>query len=283
MTEQIILTRHNASRFALSLFAHENAAAPAILIQPAMGVQAGYYTLLAEALHAAGHHVGISELRGHEAAPDAPRPGWNYDFSYHDMLHEDWPLAAQAMQARFPTAPFYMLGHSLGAQISCLYAGLKPAGLRGLIVIAASSVYWKLWGWPFLLYSQAAGLSGRLVGHFPGKVFRFAGREARGVVADWARQARTGRFLLGQPRVDYEPKLAEVTLPVLAISLQGDFFAPHHTLDALIGKMPQAALTRLRLDPKALGFEKIDHFRWARQPQLVLPQITQWLAAQRPS
>ena len=32
----------------------------------------------------------------------------------------------------------------------------------------------------------------------------------------------------------------------------------------------------------ALGFEKIDHFRWARQPQLVLPPVAQWLAAQPP-
>ncbi len=283
MTEQLLLTRANGDRFALTLYPQPDPAAPAILIQPAMGVQAGYYSLLAEALHAAGTHVGISELRGHEAAPQARRPGWDYDFGYHEMMHEDWPLAAQAMQARFPAAPFYLLGHSLGAQISCLYASLQPQGLRGLIMIAACSVHWKLWNWPFLIYSQVAGLSGRLLGHFPGKAFRFAGREARSLIGDWARQARTGRFMLGQPRVDYEPKLAEVRLPVLAISLQGDFFAPRHTMDGLVGKMPRADLTRIHLDPQALGFEKIDHFRWARQPQLVLPQITQWLAARQAS
>ncbi len=281
MSEQVTLTRNNGTRFTLTLLQHERADAPTILIQPAMGVQAGYYSLLAEALHAAGCHVGVSELRGHEAAEDAKRPGWDYDFSYHDMLHEDWPLAVQAMQARFPASKFYLLGHSLGGQISNLYASTQPAKLDGLIIIAACSVHWKLWGFPFLLYSQVAGQIGRLLGHFPGKRFRFAGREARGVMRDWARQARTGRFMLGQPRVDYEPKLAEVTLPVLAISLQGDFFAPHHTMDALIGKMSKAALTRIHLDPKALGFEKIDHFRWVRQPALVMPEVTKWLEAQR--
>ncbi len=281
MSEPIILTRNNGTRFTLTLYQHDRADAPAILIQPAMGVQAGYYSLLAEALQAAGYNVGVSELRGHEAAADAPRPGHGYDFSYHDMLHEDWPLAAQAMQARFPAAKFYLLGHSLGGQISNLYASTRPAKLDGLIIIAACSVHWKLWGFPFLLYSQVAGQIGRVLGHFPGKRFRFAGREASGVMRDWARQARTGRFMLGNPRIDYEPKLAEVTLPVLAISLQGDFFAPRHTMDALIGKMSNAALTRIHLDPKALGFDKIDHFRWVRQPALVMPDVTKWLEAQR--
>jgi predicted alpha/beta hydrolase len=280
MTEQLHLTRANGTRFTLLLYPQDKPDAPALLIQPAMGVQGSYYTLLAEALHAAGCHVGISELRGHEAAEDARRPDWDYDFSYADMLLEDWPQAAAAMQARFPQAPFYILGHSLGAQISCLYASQQPAQLKGLIIIAACSVHWKLWGFPFLLYSQVAGQIGRLLGHFPGKRFRFAGREARGVMRDWARQARTGRFMTGQPRVDYEPKLAAVTLPVLAISLQGDFFAPRHTMDGLLGKMPKAALTRQHLDPKALGFEKIDHFRWARQPALVLPHVLDWLKNQ---
>lgn len=280
MSEILTLHRKDGGRFAVEIFASENAAAPVVLIQPAMGVRAGYYRLLAEALRDAGCHVGIAELRGHEAHDDARRPGWGYDFGYHHMLHEDWPQAIAAMKARFPGSRFYLLGHSLGAQVSCLYASQHQTELDGMILIACCSVEWRLWGAPFLIYSQAAGQIGRLLGYFPGKHFRFAGREARGVMADWARLARTGRFILGKPKLDYEPALRAVTLPVLGISLEGDFFAPRHAFDALVNKMPKAALERHHLDPKALGFDGIDHFRWARKPELVLPTVRQWLDRQ---
>src|SRR3546814_2624028 len=78
---------------------------------------------------------------------------------------------------------------------------------------------------------------------------------------DWARQARTGHFRFGRPRVDYEDKLAAVTLPALGISFTTDFFATRRAMDGLLGKLPGLRLERHHLDPKALGFEKIDHFR----------------------
>ncbi|WP_370156296.1 alpha/beta fold hydrolase [Ferrovibrio sp.] len=277
--ESITLHRAEGTFFTLSIYPAADPAAPAILIQPAMGVKAGYYTPLATALQQAGNNVAVAELRGHEER-GGRRPGWRYDFGYHEMLTEDWPQAVIAVKARFPAAPLYLYGHSLGGQISSIYAAHHPEQLAGLILTAVSSVHWKLWPLPFWPYSQAAVLAGRLLGHFPGGTFRFAGREARGVIADWGRQARTGRFRFGRPRkTDHDSVLATLTLPVLAISLQGDFFAPKHAMNDIVRRFPKAAVTRHHLDPQALGFEGIDHFRWVRRPQVVLPQIRDWLAA----
>lgn len=182
------------------------------------------------------------------------------------------------MRQRFPGAPLYLLGHSLGGQISCLYASTRPAeALAGLILIACSSVHWRLWSRRFLVFTQGITLLSHLVGYFPGHRFRFAGREARTLIRDWARQARTGRYVFGRPRIDYEPLLAEVDLPVLAVSLEGDWLAPPAAMDGLIGKMPRARITRHHLDPKALGYERIDHFRWVRQPGVVMPVVLEWL------
>ena len=275
--ERVTLTRREGTSFALLLFPAADPAAPAILIEPAMGVTAGYYAPLAEALCAAGYNTAVAELRGHEES-GGRKPGWGYDFGYYEMLSEDWPQAVQAVKARFPNSAFYLLGHSLGGQISCLYAASYPNTLSGLILIACSSVYWRLWPRGFLLYSQIVPLVAGLLGHFPGQRFRFAGREARGVMGDWARQARTGRFMIGRPRTDYEPKLAQVTLPVLAVSFSTDFFAPKHAMNGLLAKFPKAQLSRHHLDPKAMGVDGVDHFRWVRKPQVVLPTITEWLA-----
>lgn len=278
-SETIRLHRREGTSFAVTLRTASDPAAPLLLIQPAMGLQAGYYVKLAEALAEAGFSVAVSELRGHEET-GGRLPARGYDFGYHEMLAEDWPLAVQALRDRLPAAPLYLLGHSLGGQISAIYAAHHPAQVAGLILIACSSVHWKLWPLPFLPYSQLVGLAGRVLGHFPGHRFRFAGREARTLMADWARQARTGRFRFGQPPIDHDRVLATLALPVLGISFTTDFFAPKRAADGLLAKMPKAALTRHHLDPKALGFSGIDHFRWARQPAIVLPLIRAWLAAQ---
>lgn len=275
-TETIRLQRSEGTSFALTVYPANDPAAPALLIQPAMGVKAGYYDRLAEALRTGGCNVAVAELRAHEDS-GGRRPGRDYDFGYHEMLAEDWPQAVAAVQARFPAAALYLFGHSLGGQVSMLYAGQKQTQLAGLILVAISSVHWKLWGFPFLLYSQAAMLTARLLGHFPGHVFKFAGREARTVIADWARQARTGDFRLGRPQINHKHALADVTLPVLAVSLQGDFFAPKRATDDLVAKMPRALLSRHHLDPKAMGIDGVDHFRWARKPEVVVPTILAWL------
>lgn len=274
--ETIRLQRSEGTSFALTVYPASDPAASVLLIQPAMGVKARYYDRLAEALRAAGCNVVVSELRAHETE-GGRSPGRDYDFSYDDMLRQDWPQAVAAVKTRFPSAPLYLFGHSLGGQVSMLYAGQAQDQLAGLILVAISSVHWKLWGVGFWLYSQTAVLTARLLGHFPGKVFRFAGREARGVIADWARQARTGDFILGKERLNHKAALAGVTLPVLAVSLQGDFFAPKRATDDLVAKIPQAQLSRHHLDPKAMGIDGVDHFRWARKPEVVVPTIISWL------
>jgi predicted alpha/beta hydrolase len=275
--EIIRLQRSEGTSFVLQVYAAADPAAPAILIQPAMGVKAGYYTPLAAALREAGHNVAVAELRGHEES-GGRKPGRDYDFGYHDLLTEDWPQAVAAVKARFPGAPFYLYGHSLGGQVSAIYAAHHPEQLNGLILTAVSSVHWKLWPLLFWPYSQAAILTAKLLGHFPGEKFKFAGREARSVIADWGRQARTGRFWFGRPtRTDHDAVLATLTLPVLAISLQGDFFAPKHAMNDIVRRFPKAELTRQHLDPKAMGIDGIDHFRWVRKPQVVLPTLLDWL------
>lgn len=275
--ETIRLQRSEGTSFALQIYSAADPAAPAILIQPAMGVKAGYYTPLAIALHNAGYNIAVAELRGHEES-GGRKPGRDYDFGYHELLTEDWPQAVAAVKGRFPDAPLYLYGHSLGGQVSAIYAAHHAQQLDGLILTAVSSVHWKLWPLPFWPYSQAAVLTAKLLGHFPGATFRFAGREARSVIADWGRQARTGRFWFGKPeRTDHDAVLATLTLPVLAISLQGDFFAPQHAMNDIVRRFPKAAVTRAHLDPKTMGIEGIDHFRWVRKPQVVLPTVLDWL------
>jgi predicted alpha/beta hydrolase len=70
--------------------------------------------------------------------------------------------------------------------------------------------------------------------------------------------------------------LAGVAVPVLAVSVEGDDLGPVAAVDALAHKLPAATVTRVHIDEPG-----IDHFRWARQMEPVVPVISDWLASLR--
>lgn len=272
-TETLTIERAEGTRFAVTLARAADPGAPVVLVSPAMGMPAGYYGRLVAAFADAGVHGAVMEQRGHEMA-GGRRPGRGYDFGYADLV-DDVGSALDALAGAVPEAPAYVLGHSLGGQVASVYAATHPDRLAGLVLVASGSIHWRLWTWRHLLLTQGlAGLS-QVVGHYPGEKVGFAGREARGVIADWARLARTGRLRFGRPRVDHEDALRRLALPVLSISLAGDTLTPRRAADGLVAKLAGADLTRLHLEPDVDG---IDHFRWARVPDVVLPTITGWLA-----
>lgn len=269
------IDRADGTRFAVTL--HPSASGPTgpvVLVVPAMGMAAGYYGKFATALAAAGWSTAVMEQRGHEET-GGRRPGRRYNFGYADLVTD---IEASVRLLSADGAEVYLLGHSLGGQVGSVFAARHPSRLAGLILVAAPSPYWRSYSPLFLPVSQAMALLARFVGHFPGQRVRFAGREARGVMADWARLARTGRLDFGRPRVDHGAALARLDLPALVISVEGDTLAPPAAVDRLAEMMPSLDVVRRHVEA-----EGVDHFRWARRPEAVVPIIAGWLAEAAPA
>lgn len=260
------------------IFAAAAEDAPLLVIFPAMGVEARFYDRLAVALNGVGLNVALAEWRG--LGTSSVRAARNSDFGYWTLLSQDIPAHLAAAQARFPKARLYYVGHSLGGQVGTLYLGLQTVPIAGFILIATGSIHWRGWsgvgGLGVLTFTLLSRAVAELVGHYPGALMRFGGREAKGVIRDWSYASLTGHFRPTGAPFDLEARLGEVTTPVLAVSIAGDHWAPPSALDGLMRKLPKARITRLhyQAEPRLEGHP---HFAWAKTPGALLESISNFV------
>lgn len=277
MSEILKVTAADGHGFDLTLYpAAQNA--PLLLIGPAMGTPARIYAPLAEAFAAQGLNAAVIELRG--IGSSSLRAGRGTDFGYRDLVEKDWTAALAALRQRLAGPPIFLFGHSLGGQVAVLHAAARPAEVDGAVIVAAGSVYHGGWSGAQRLgifaFTQFAGLLAGLLGYFPGKRVGFGGTEARTLMQDWARLARSGRFDLSGSGTDYEAALSELPLPVLGLSFEHDTFAPHRAQKNLLDKLARARVTHLPLGERDTG-ARLDHYNWIKRPEAVVSRVTQWI------
>ncbi len=267
----------------ITIFSQESGKpGPVVICRPAMGVPAQYYEPVAESLSGRGFNVVTADLRG--VGLSSVRAARGTDFGYHEMVSHDFPAILRTVREEFPGARIYLLGHSLGGQLSCLYSSACSERISGIILIATCSVYFYSYPFPhylgILVFEQLIMLISRVLGYFPGHVFRFGGQEARGQMIDWARQGVTGRYApIGNDR-DYEALLAEMEIPVLDISFADDGYCPFGPVAHLLDKMTAASKTHIHLSPKDLGEKSVGHFGWVKRFESIAPRINEWIDRQ---
>lgn len=273
--------RSGAQVFAAAAAPDAAVKAPAVLVLPAMGTPARFYTPLCQALQALGVHAAAVDLRGIGAS--SLRASKAVDFGYRELVELDCPAALAAMRARFPGSPLWILGHSLGGHIGVLYAAHQDQELAGLILVASGSVHHRAYpgpkGWGFLAFTQFARVLSGALGYFPGRRVGFGGSEARTLIRDWARCARTGKFRPARAGIDYEARMREARLPLLGISFDADGFAPHSATARLMSKLAAARVTHWKLGARDTDGLRIDHYSWVKNPQVVAGRLARFVGA----
>ena len=246
---------------------------------PAMGVPARHYLPLAEALARHGVGVAIHEWRG--IGSSNRRAARGCDWGYRELLQDDLVAGRAAVHGRWPQARCSVGGHSLGGQLGLLYAGLHPDEFDSLVLVASGAPYWRNFRhrWLIGLCLVLAPWLANLRGHLPGRRLGFAGNEARGVVADWARSGRSGIYAANGVESNIEQALAALRLPLLALRLRDDWLGPAPSLDWLLDKLGPSPRTQQVLAPADLGGKPADHFSWMKSPEPVAARVAGWLDA----
>jgi len=121
--------------------------------------------------------------------------------------------------------------------------------------------------------TAAISMTANLAGFWPGDRISVGGfgRQSKVLISDWARLARTGRFVPVGADIDYEERIGRLRLPVLSITMTGDDIAPSSSAAHLLAKMPKAEVTIWR-QPERLG-----HNGWIRNCASTLDRIEEWL------
>lgn len=248
----------------------------ALLWLPALGMAARQYTRLADALAAQSIAVALHEWRGKGSSQ--LRAGRDCDWGYAALLAHDVPASQRALQAALPGIAPMIGGHSLGGQIACCRLALAPDSAQGLWLVGSGAPYFRAFGprerlWLPLAYRFLPWLA-RRQGALPGRMIGFGGREARGLITDWAGTALRGRYAARGIDDDLEAALSRVRVPSRAVVLADDWLAPASSLQFLLGKLGAAPRAQWCADRAALGVAA-DHFSWMQRPEAVAT----WLAA----
>lgn len=249
--------------------------AATLLWLPALGVGARHYLPFARALAARGVATFLHEWRG--AGSSSLRAGRGCDWGYRELLELDIATSADAVRQACPDTPSILGGHSLGGQLACCRLALEPGAAEQLWLVASGAPYWKAFPFPQRLWLPMAyrflpWLAERN-GALPGRRLGFGGREARGVMRDWARSGLTGGYAAAGLDADLEAEMAKVRTPVRAVMFERDWLAPPSSLGHLVSKLRGSAMDATTFDDGSLG-ARADHFQWMRTPG----PVADWLS-----
>jgi len=184
----------------------------------------------------------------------------------------------QWAQAQVPGVPLFVVGHSFGGQI----VGLSPnTSVRGTLLIAAQSGYWKNWDGPkrwgmATLWHVVFPAIGGTLGYIPG--WTGIGEDLpAGAASEWARWGRHPEYLFAH-KTQASDGFAAYPGRIRSISIEDDAYAPRRSVEDLGRRFPVERYSHQHLVPADDGLAKIGHFGWFRKSSnLLWKQGLHWM------
>lgn len=260
--------------------AGDNHSELAVLCIPALGIRAEKYNNILHAFASHGVSAGSFDLRGNHRS--SIRPSRKVDFGYHEQIEYELPAAIDTLLEATNSKAVILFGHSIGAHISVLGQCHNDPRVKGIVISAAGTVYYRNWSILlsplFLLMTQVLKLIIFVVGHYPGQYFGFAGKEAKRIMNDFAHTAVSGEFKFSQSDRNFVSELSNVKPLVLAINYANDWYAPIKGTDHLLSFLPNADVERQSFNKYQLNLKTANHFSWMKRPNTIVATVVRWLS-----
>ena len=277
------LTTPDGAVLSATLFAP---AAPsgAVLLSGGTGIPQVLYQGLAAYLAEQGLAVLTYDYRGIAAS----RPRRLRGFTAH-IAHwgqHDAPTALEALAARYPGLPLYLLAHSMGGQI----VGMMPNHhrLARVVAIASCTGYWRWMSRPFAYYAAAMWftvipLTTYLLGYAPARALRHGEDLPLGVARDWRRWCLCRSYFRPELGTRIAPVFYDtVRAPMHFVRIADDPIANARTVPDLMQLYTAAPLRAHVIEPQQLGVARVGHAGVfsRRHRQRLWPQLHALLVGQ---
>lgn len=260
-------TIHAADGYALAarFFSPGTPPKGAVMIVPAMGVSQEYYADFANWLALRGYAVVTFDYRGMGHSRRDSLRGFKADI--FDWARLDCSAAADALTARFPGAPLYWIGHSLGGQILGFFP--QHDRVEKAITIGTGSGYWRQNTWTLRLYVWwlwyfVVPVVLPLFDYFPGRKLKKVGDLPRGVMAQWRRWCLNREYAVDVEGETVRRQYAAVRTPIVSLSFTDDEFMSAKNTESLHGFYTGARRKMKRISPDDIGAKRIGHFGFFR-------------------
>ena len=247
----------------------------AVVVVPAMATPARFYAAFATWLAESGFHVLTFDYRGTGSVEEMKA-------ETGDVLRwaGDAASALEALLEEDLSVPVTWVGHSLGGQ---LLPFARHDLLDRALMIAAGSGYWRYnhpsLRWRAPLFLRVVGpLAMRVAGYYPGRRLGLLGDAPSPAMRQWSRWCLSPDYY-GVDVPDLAERVAELDVPIAALSFTDDELLSARSHLALEGLYAAAPVEPHRLSPADLGVERIGHhgfFRAAMRPAwdaVVLPHL----------
>lgn len=231
-----------------------------LTIHPATATPERFYSSFADFAAARGLAVITYGYRGVGGSAVARA---NRDVRMSDWMSEDVAAVAEWTAQRFPELPQVALGHSLGGH--ALVLGHGAARLSGIVTIAShraatrdiASMSERLRVHAIL--SLIGPSLSSLVGFAPGRRLGLGENIPTAAMREWSRWTRMHNYFFDERSLGAAARMARMSVPVFAIGVTDDPWASPEQIDALVGHLRSAEVTRRTFTPSELGQSAVDH------------------------
>lgn len=263
----------------------------ALLINPATGVVARYYSRYAAYLARHGFVVLTYDYRGIGASRPPSLRGFHA--TKHDWGALDTEAAIEALGRQAPGLPMMAVCHSIGGFALGLATGATR--IQRALFVGCQYAYWRdyrpimrlpLWlNWHLIMPVLT-----QLFGYFPGKRLGWLEDLPAGVAMEWATRfhpsfhKRYHRLDHARPTAtgtELEARMTACQADILAIADVNDPFATLPATQRLLGYFHNCHREFSRIKPRRAGLRRLGHFGFFhdRFSHSLWPQSLTWLQA----